>query len=139
VLETSRKAVALKVIGPEDTDQYIAFNSAKGANAQNDEADDLVTIVERAKAIGYAASSLKGYIAQGESFLLGNGLTVTVQCINIATTPSVACVCVKDSSQTCPTDCSCIATVDCSKITQRGPCQEKQGVCVWNKGSCYPV
>jgi hypothetical protein len=87
---------------PDGSDQYITFNSAKRSNAQNVEADDLVTIVEWNTTSGYATSSLKKYIAQGESFLLGNGLPVTAQCINTAVTPSVACVCVKESSRTCP-------------------------------------
>lgn len=94
---------------PGGSDLYIAFNSAKGANAQNVEADDMVTIVEWITTSGYSPSSLKGYIAQGETFSLGNDLTVTAQCINTSLTPSVACVCVKESSQTCPNDCACPA------------------------------
>jgi hypothetical protein len=113
-LATSRKAVVLQVIVPGGSDQYIAFNSAKGANAQNDEADNLVTIVEWNTG-GYSTSWLKGYIAQGESFVLGNGLIVSAQCINTKITPSIACVCVKESYQTCPSDCNCeIAFVNAS-------------------------
>jgi hypothetical protein len=111
VIESSRKAVALRIIVPGGSDQYIAFNSAKGANAQNVEADNLVTIVEWNTTSGYSPSSLKGYIAQGETFLLGHGLTVTAQCINTSLTPSVACVCVKQRSQTCPSDCACPAAM----------------------------
>lgn len=39
-----RKAVVLQVKSATGPDQYIGFNSAKGANFQNDEADDQVSI-----------------------------------------------------------------------------------------------
>lgn len=39
-----RKAVVLQVKSASGPDQYIGFNSAKGANFQNDEADDQVSI-----------------------------------------------------------------------------------------------
>jgi hypothetical protein len=105
VLETSRKVVALRIIVPGGIDKYIGFNSAKGANFQNDLASDMVTIVEWNTTSGYIPSSLKGYIAQGETFLLENGITVTAKTINTMVSPSVACVCVKESHQTCPSDC----------------------------------
>ena len=37
-----RKKIALKIENGSARPQYVAFNSAKGANAQNDEADDKV-------------------------------------------------------------------------------------------------
>jgi hypothetical protein len=105
-VSTPRKAVVLRVETGTTTPQYIAFNSAKGANYQNDEADNLVTIVEYT-GTGYAVSSLKGYIGAGSTFTTAQGRIVEAQCINTAVTPSLACVCVRDAGQTCPTDCAC--------------------------------
>ena len=127
-------ALQVKATSESGVDQYIAFNSAKGANAQNDEADDLVTIVEWQTAIGYAQSSLKGYIGQGESFNLAGNKVLTVQCINTAATPSVACVCVGENSQTCPNNCSCVV---CS-ILSGGDCK-KEPKCKFDKGNCRPI
>lgn len=101
-----RKAVALKVLTGTSTPQYVAFNSAKGANAQNDEADNLVTIMEYT-GTSYGVSSLKGYVAAGNEFTTTQGRVVRAQCINTSVTPSLACVCVRASGQTCPTDCAC--------------------------------
>jgi hypothetical protein len=44
-LNNLHRAVALQVKSVSGPDQYIAFNSAKGANFQNDEADDQVSIL----------------------------------------------------------------------------------------------
>ena len=101
-----RKAIALKIENGSTTPQYVKFNSAKDANSQNDEADNLVTITEYTGK-GYGVSSLQGYIGAGGSFPTAQGRIVEALCINTAETPSLACVCVRSSTQTCPNDCQC--------------------------------
>ena len=101
-----RKAIALKIENGSTTPQYVKFNSAKDANSQNDEADNLVTITEYT-GTGYGVSSLKGYIGAGGSFPTTQGRIVEALCINTVETPSLACVCVRTSTQTCPNDCQC--------------------------------
>ena len=103
-----RKKIALKIANGTTRPQ---FNSAKGANAQNDEADNLVTMMEYT-GTGYAVSSLKGYIGQGGSFTTTEGRIVSAECIDTSITPSLACVCVRESGQTCPTDCTCSDIVE---------------------------
>eukprot|EP00584_Thalassiosira_punctigera_P019424 CAMPEP_0172555260 /NCGR_PEP_ID=MMETSP1067-20121228/58322_1 /TAXON_ID=265564 ORGANISM="Thalassiosira punctigera, Strain Tpunct2005C2" /NCGR_SAMPLE_ID=MMETSP1067 /ASSEMBLY_ACC=CAM_ASM_000444 /LENGTH=884 /DNA_ID=CAMNT_0013343775 /DNA_START=163 /DNA_END=2813 /DNA_ORIENTATION=- len=105
-VSSPRKAIALQVF-TGGTPQYIGFNSAKGANLQNKEADDHVTIYEYS-GTGYAVSSLKGYVTQGNSFTTTQGRVITAQCINTVVTPSLACVCVRRNiHETCPTNCAC--------------------------------
>ncbi|KAL3804658.1 hypothetical protein HJC23_008473 [Cyclotella cryptica] len=101
-----RKAVALQIENGLDTRQYVSFNSAKGANFQDVEAPDQVTIVEYT-GTGYGISSLKGYITQGNSYITAEGRIISAECINTGVTPSLACVCVRESNQSCPSDCSC--------------------------------
>ena len=106
-----RKKIALKIENGSARPQYVAFNSAKGANAQNDEADDKVTMVEYT-GTGYAVSSLKGYVAQGGSMTTTQGRIISAECIDTSITPSLACVCVRESGQTCPSDCTCSDIVE---------------------------
>ena len=115
-----RKAVVIKVLNNSTTPQYVAFNSAKGSNFQNDEADDLITLVEYS-GTGYGASSLKGYISEGRSITTTQGRIVTVQCINTEITPSLACVCVRDGTQECPTDCECPSRSPTNAPTTKSP------------------
>ena len=53
-------------------DFYLVFNRATGANAQNDEADNLVTLVEANNPMPQTVSSLKWYGGQGSSYVIGN-------------------------------------------------------------------
>ena len=105
-----RKKIALKILNGSTRPQYVAFNSAKGANVQNDEADNQVTMMEYT-GTGYAVSSLKGYVAQGGSMTTAQGRIVSAECIDTSITPSLACVCVRESGQTCP-PCTCADIVD---------------------------
>jgi len=121
-----RKKIALKIANGTTRPQYIAFNSAKGANAQNDEADNQVTMMEYT-GTGYAVSSLKGYITQGNSMTTTEGRIVSAECIDTSVTPSLACVCVRESDQTCPTDCTCSDIVEptpppTSAVSEREMC-----------------
>jgi len=106
-----RKKIALKILNGSTRPQYVAFNSAERANVQNDEADNQVTMVEYT-GTGYGVSSLKGYITQGNSMTTTEGRIVSAECINTSVTPSLACVCVRESGQTCPTDCTCSDIVE---------------------------
>ena len=105
-----RKKIAIKVLTSVGAPQYIGFNSSKRANFQNDEADNQVTIIEKT-GDRYGVSNLKKYLVQGESFDL-NGKIVSAECINTSVTPSLACVCVREIDQTCPTDCACSDIVE---------------------------
>lgn len=53
---------------------------------------------------------------------------MAAQCINTAVTPSIACVCVEERSQICPSDCACPAPIyqqlEITAINQAGACQE---------------
>ena len=52
-----------------NTDQFIGFNRAVGINAQNDEADDEVTIIQTGNnGENYFQSFLKAHMIKGESF-----------------------------------------------------------------------
>jgi hypothetical protein len=130
--DSPRKPVVLRVPGRSGVDQYIGFNSAKGANKQNDEASDQVTIVEWQTGSGYANSILKGYITSQAEFKLAKGRTLVVQCINTDSVPSVACVCVKEKGQTCPNPCNCPAIdIDCAQITGKWEC--RNAGCSWDR------
>jgi cell division septation protein DedD len=74
---------------------YIGFNRAIGANAQNDEADDEVTIV-KANSDGTSQSYLQAHLIQGESHTIGNfagtgkDLVITANTIDTSTSPGRA-------------------------------------------------
>jgi len=74
---------------------YVGFNRATGANAQNDEADNEVTIV-KANAAGTSQSYLQAHLIQGESHTIvnfagtGNNLIITANTIVTSTSPGRA-------------------------------------------------
>jgi len=92
-----RHPVVVKIETGTNTDYFVGFNRAAGANAQNDEADDLVTIVETGNnGDRYSQSYLKGYIGVGQSYTFsnwqgsGSDLTISVQTINLGSIPGTA-------------------------------------------------
>ena len=76
---------------------YVGFNRATGANAQNDEADNEVTII-KANSSGTSQSYLQAHLVQGESHSIANfagtgqPLVITAESIDISTQPGVAVV-----------------------------------------------
>jgi len=91
--------VVVKIETGTNTDYFVGFNRAAGANAENDEADDLVTIIETGNnGLSYSQSFLKGYIGAGQNYVFpnwqgtGSDLTVSVSSINIASNPGTATV-----------------------------------------------
>merc|ERR1712232_850252 len=86
--------VVVKLETGTPQDYFIAFNRAVGVNADNDEADNLVTIVQVTgnNGEGYAQSFLRGYIGQGQSFTLdgfgGSAKNIVIEVVNIDTSSS---------------------------------------------------
>mmetsp|Transcript_18161 Transcript_18161/g.26955 ORF Transcript_18161/g.26955 Transcript_18161/m.26955 type:complete len:609 (+) Transcript_18161:76-1902(+) len=65
--------VVVKIETGTSTDQFIGFNRAVGINAQNDEADNEVTIVQTGNnGENYSQSQLKAHLIQGESYTFQN-------------------------------------------------------------------
>ena len=65
--------VVVKIETGTITDQFIGFNRAVGINAQNDEADNEVTIVQTGNnGENYSQSVLKAHLVQGESYSFPN-------------------------------------------------------------------
>ena len=89
-------------------DYFIGFNRATGANAQNDEADNEVTITTSGNnGEGYSQSFLKAHLIKGESYTItnfagtGQNLVIKADDINIGTVPGVATICVAYEGQSC--------------------------------------
>jgi len=65
--------VVVKIETGTSTDQFIGFNRAIGINADNDEADNEVTIVQTGNnGEDYSVSQLKAHLVQGESYTFPN-------------------------------------------------------------------
>ncbi|GFH46416.1 hypothetical protein CTEN210_02890 [Chaetoceros tenuissimus] len=105
---------------------YIGFNRAIGANAQNDEADNEVTIV-KANSAGTSQSYLQAHLVQGESHAIinfgnnniGKDVVITAEQIDISTTPGTATV----SFSYQQTDCTSLA---------KDQCETHSSYCVWS-------
>ena len=89
--------IVIKVETGTNTDYFVGFNRAAGANAENIEAGDLVTIIETGNnGESYHESQLKGYIGTGEVYTFtnwnGNGqdLVISVGNIDITSNPGTA-------------------------------------------------
>lgn len=106
------RPVVLKLETGTDTDLYIGFNRATGANKDNDEADDELTVTEMgANGLTYSQSYLKATLRSGEVYTRSNwrdsgiDLVVRVNEINIAVVPGYADIVVEfgDYSSGSPT------------------------------------
>ena len=93
------KPVVVKIETGAGDDYFVGFNRAIRANAQNDEADNEVTIVQVEDGNGesYSQSWLRAHLIQGESYIIPNfagtgDLTITATNINLASNPGVATV-----------------------------------------------
>ncbi|KAL7443021.1 hypothetical protein ACHAXM_008755, partial [Skeletonema potamos] len=86
-------------------DYFVGFNRAIGPNSLNVEGDNQVTIiqVDGGDGVGYSQSYLRGKLSQGQSHNLtnfggtGKTVTITVNTINIATSPGTAVVTITDN------------------------------------------
>ena len=108
--DTANQPVTVKLETGSTTDYFIGFNRATGANAQNDEADNEVTITTSgSNGEGYSQSFLKAHLIKGESYTIpnfagnsGQNLVITADDINISTVPAgVATICVAYEGQSC--------------------------------------
>jgi cell division septation protein DedD len=104
-LNSSSHPVVVKIETGLVNDLFVGFNRATGANAQNDEGDDLVTViqVDQRNGEGYSQSYLKaklGFVGDrtGESYTIldfggtGNSLTITALSIDLSVNPAIATV-----------------------------------------------
>jgi hypothetical protein len=96
---TVNQPVVVKLETGATTDYFIGFNRAVGANSQNDEADNEVTII-LANGGSYSQSSLQATLIEGETHPIpnfangGNTLYVKAVDIDITSTPGVATICI---------------------------------------------
>jgi len=85
---------------PIGNDYFVAFNRATGVNADNDQADDEVTIVQVDGGNGesYSQSYLKATLSQGEAYTISSfggtskNIVVEVTNINLSTNPGTATI-----------------------------------------------
>ena len=78
-------------------DYFVGFNHAgpDGPNRYNDEGDNQVTViqVEGGNGVGYSQSRLKKKMNAGDSYSIADlSVTVTVNSIDLSTTPATAVV-----------------------------------------------
>jgi len=128
--------VDIKIETGTSEDYFIGFNRAAGPNAQNDEADDEVTIVQTGNnGESYSQSSLKSHLTEGESYTFSNwkgsgeDLSVIVNAIDITSTPGTAQVTIQLGSFPCqgyPTP----APTTPSPTPSTGPCTKEVTVSV---------
>merc|ERR1712176_1515278 len=128
--------VDIKIETGTSDDYFIGFNRATGPNAQNDEADDEVTIVQTGNnGESYSQSSLKSHLTEGESYIFSNwkgsgeDLSVVVNAIDITSTPGTAQVTIQLGSAPCqgyPTS----APTTPSPTPSTGPCTKEVKVTV---------
>uniref|UniRef100_A0A7S4R946 Uncharacterized protein n=2 Tax=Ditylum brightwellii TaxID=49249 RepID=A0A7S4R946_9STRA len=98
--EQQQQPVVVKIETGTPKDYFVGFNRAVGPNAQNDEADNEVTIVQVEGGEGhhYAQSYLKAHLLTGESYTIdnfantGQPLTIKATYINLSTSPGTASI-----------------------------------------------
>ena len=102
------RPVTVKLETGSSTDYYIGYNRAIGANSQNDEADNEVTVTTAgSNGESYSQSFLKATLLQGESYSISNfagtgkALTITATAIDSTSTPGVATICVAYETTSC--------------------------------------
>ena len=103
--EQSTDPVVIKVETRLANDFFVGFNRATGVNAQNDEGDDVVSViqVDGNNGSGYSQSRLRAKLGfagdiTGSSYTISNfggtgvSLTISVDSINFGTVPATATV-----------------------------------------------
>ena len=98
--------VVVKVETGTGADYFIGFNRAIGVNAENDEADNEVTIVKVGSGHGesYSQSYLMATLVQGESYTIpGFDWVIEPQKIDIVADPAVATVSIISTALDAPT------------------------------------
>ena len=91
-------------------DYFVGFNRAAGANRFNDQGDDQVNIVqvENGDGAGFSQSWLRALLSQGDSYAIsdfggtGKTVTITVNSIDITTSPGTAVVYITDGQDPPP-------------------------------------
>ncbi len=102
--------VTVKLETGTSADFFVGFNRATGPNRMNDEGDDLVNIIQVTQGNGesYGQSYLKALLAQGQSHEISNfggtgkTVTITVNSIDITTSPGTAVVYISDGQDPPP-------------------------------------
>ncbi|KAL7531124.1 hypothetical protein ACHAXR_005221, partial [Thalassiosira sp. AJA248-18] len=81
--------VVVKLETDTSDDYFIGFNRATGMNSQNDEADNLLTIVKTgANGVSYSQSWLQGYIGEGGTYNIAQyGIRITLCSIDKTSSP----------------------------------------------------
>ena len=91
--------IVVKLETNTNADYFIGFNRATGANSQNDEGDDQVTVIQvtGGNGLGYSQSFLRARLTQGGTYTIENfpnagGATLSIRAdaINIGTNPGLA-------------------------------------------------
>ena len=131
--------VVVKVETGAANDFFVGFNRAIGVNSQNDEGDDVVTVVQvnGNNGEGYSQSFLKAKLGfngdiTGSSYTIGNfggsgeTLTISAVSINLATNPATATVQFQlgsgtDSPTVSPTDSPTKAPVPATPSPTKSP------------------
>ncbi len=134
----STDPVVVKVETGLDNDFFVGFNRAVGVNSQNDEGDDVVTVIQVDGGNGdtYSQSYLKAKLGfsgdiTGSSYTItdfgGTGvpLTISVDAIDLGTTPATATVNFHYGE----------VQADCSQITHGNTCKNTSG-CIWESKTC---
>ena len=104
--------VTVKLETGGGADYFVGFNRAAGPNSLNDEGDNQVTIiqVDGNNGLSYSQSYLRAKLSAGQSHNLSNfggtgkTVTITVNSINIATSPGTAVVTITDNTAPAPTN-----------------------------------
>eukprot|EP00957_Ditylum_brightwellii_P206416 15348337-Ditylum_brightwellii.AAC.1 len=135
---TANRYVVIKLETGTSTDIFIGFNRAAGPNAQNDEADDEVTITESGNnGEGYSQSYLKAHLVAGETYTYesfansGRILTITANSIDLTTEPGIATVTIA-LQPLCSNDSDCDDGKYCNGIEScnaDGICQSAGSPC----------
>ena len=99
--------VVVKLETGTSNDYFIGFNRATGPNAQNVQGSDQVNIIQAGDGNGYAQSFLQALLLQGQSYSMsigGKTVTVTVDSIDINSSPGTANITISADGTPFPTN-----------------------------------
>ena len=96
--------VTVKLETGTAADYFVGFNRATGPNRMNDEGDNMVNIIQvsQGNGVSYGQSYLKALLSQGQSYAIsdfggtGKAVTITVNSIDISTSPGTAVIYISD-------------------------------------------
>eukprot|EP00547_Thalassionema_nitzschioides_P000816 CAMPEP_0194200194 /NCGR_PEP_ID=MMETSP0156-20130528/905_1 /TAXON_ID=33649 /ORGANISM="Thalassionema nitzschioides, Strain L26-B" /LENGTH=1201 /DNA_ID=CAMNT_0038925161 /DNA_START=53 /DNA_END=3658 /DNA_ORIENTATION=+ len=134
--------VVVKIESGTDTDFFVGFNRAAGANSQNDEADDKVTIIQTGSdGTSYSQSYRIWDGVAGQSYIWSNwqgtgmDLIVQVTNIDISSAPGTASINIALSGTSFPTPVpTCSPVFSAYSVCPLGPFDLDAGFC--SNNSC---